>query len=203
MKYYLDSEFMEYPGYIDLISIAVIREDNKSVYGLNKECCLKNIWKDEWLNENVLKSIYKDYMKSSESEKLFPYNYKNVKKIFDTIGFSRKELSECIYVLTLNDIDKQIEPEFWGYYSDYDWVTLCWLYGRMIDLPKGWPMYCRDLKQLCDEKKIDPFKLIPENNKHLASEDALWAKNLHSLILNDVRFCSDCKEKKLKCTHLE
>lgn len=40
------------------------------------------------------------------------------------------------------------KPEFWAYYADYDWVALCQLYGRMIDLPKGWPMFCRDVKQL-------------------------------------------------------
>lgn len=34
--------------------------------------------------------------------------------------------------------------------ADYDWVVLCQLYGTMMDLPKGWPMYCRDVKQLCD-----------------------------------------------------
>jgi hypothetical protein len=41
------------------------------------------------------------------------------------------------------------KPEFWAYYADYDWVVLCQLYGRMIDLPKGWPMFCMDIKQLC------------------------------------------------------
>lgn len=40
------------------------------------------------------------------------------------------------------------EPEFWGWYADYDWIALCQLYGRMIDLPPTWPMFCRDSKQL-------------------------------------------------------
>src|SRR5882757_2534206 len=25
-------------------------------------------------------------------------------------------------------------PEIWAYYADYDWVALCQLHGRMIDL---------------------------------------------------------------------
>lgn len=41
-------------------------------------------------------------------------------------------------------------PEIWAYYADYDWVALCQLFGTMMDLPKVWPMYCRDVKQLCD-----------------------------------------------------
>lgn len=44
--------------------------------------------------------------------------------------------------------------EFYGYYCDYDWVVFCWLFGKMIDLPKGFPMYCKDLKQLQDEHFI-------------------------------------------------
>ena len=47
---------------------------------------------------------------------------------------------------------KTSNVQFYGYYCDYDWVVFCWLFGRMIDLPKGFPMYCIDLKQLLDDK---------------------------------------------------
>lgn len=40
------------------------------------------------------------------------------------------------------------EPEIWGWYADYDWVVICQLFGSMVDLPTGWPMFCRDAKQL-------------------------------------------------------
>lgn len=43
------------------------------------------------------------------------------------------------------------QPEFYAWYADYDWVVFCSLFGRMIDLPKGFPMYCRDIKQTFDE----------------------------------------------------
>lgn len=67
------------------------------------------------------------------------------------------------------------KPEFWGYYADYDWVVLCQLFGTMMDLPKGWPMYCRDIKQLCDS--LGNPKL-PEQGKgeHHALADAQWNK---------------------------
>ncbi|SDH69877.1 protein of unknown function [Sinosporangium album] len=39
------------------------------------------------------------------------------------------------------------EPELWAYYGSYDFVALCQLYGRMIDLPAGFPMSVHDLKQ--------------------------------------------------------
>lgn len=65
-------------------------------------------------------------------------------------------------------------PEFWAYYADYDWVALCQLYGRMIDLPPGWPKFCRDLQQVRSEGGYD----LPEQTsvEHNALTDAIWAK---------------------------
>ena len=67
------------------------------------------------------------------------------------------------------------KPEIWGYYADYDWVAFCQLFGRMIDLPKGYPMYCRDVKQLAD---FSEGTLLPkqESVKHNALTDARWTK---------------------------
>ncbi len=67
------------------------------------------------------------------------------------------------------------KPEFWAYYADYDWVALCQLYGTMMDLPKGWPMYCRDIKQWCDD--LGNPKLPPQmSTEHNALADAYWNK---------------------------
>lgn len=64
-------------------------------------------------------------------------------------------------------------PEFWAYYADYDWVALCQLYGRMIDLPQGWPMFCRDIKQLAVERG-NPALPEQESGEHDALSDARW-----------------------------
>lgn len=68
------------------------------------------------------------------------------------------------------------KPEFWAYYADYDWVALCQLYGTMMDLPKGWPMYCRDIKQWCD---MLGNPTLPKQGKseHHALADALWNRS--------------------------
>jgi hypothetical protein len=64
-------------------------------------------------------------------------------------------------------------PEFWAYYADYDWVALCQLYGRMIDLPPGWPMYCHDLRQWLDDTgRYDVSQ--PDDATHHALADAKW-----------------------------
>ena len=69
-------------------------------------------------------------------------------------------------------------PEFWAYYADYDWVVLCQLYGTMMDLPEGWPMYCRDFKQHLDDRGNPSIEKQSEG-QHNALSDALWVKNAH------------------------
>lgn len=79
-------------------------------------------------------------------------------------NFSHRASSRVILWVERNEfVEKEIQrlgiteifegdPEFYAYYADYDWVVFCWLFGRMIDLPKGFPKYCIDLKQVMDEK---------------------------------------------------
>ncbi|TNF15451.1 MAG: 3'-5' exoribonuclease [Rhodobacteraceae bacterium] len=72
-------------------------------------------------------------------------------------------------------------PEFWAYYAAYDWVALCQLYGRMIDIPAGWPMFCRDVQQLRAELGVE---VLPpqESTEHNALADALWTKAAHEFL---------------------
>lgn len=39
-------------------------------------------------------------------------------------------------------------PEVWAWFGSYDWVALCQLYGSMVELPRGWPMFVRDVEQV-------------------------------------------------------
>jgi hypothetical protein len=89
-------------------------------------------------------------------------------------------------------------PEFYGYYSDYDWVLFCSLFGRMIDLPKGFPMFCVDLKQMVDlevnrikgnnsfDVALKSFKghsKYPKQiNEHNALSDARWNFELYKFL---------------------
>jgi hypothetical protein len=97
------------------------------------------------------------------------FTYTNMQKLINLYGKPNKDIANDICAFIYGDDcggsgvsaiemackyeinDKSLNPEFYGYYSDYDWVVFCWLFGRMNDLPKGFPMYCRDLKQMLDE----------------------------------------------------
>lgn len=104
------------------------------------------------------------------------FNYKNFKRLIKKYGKTNKQIAEEIkdfvsykqfykdtyqinlyqdsfYDLRMEDLkQRNMLPQFYGYFADYDWVVFCWLFGKMMDLPKGFPMYCIDLKQTLDEK---------------------------------------------------
>lgn len=65
------------------------------------------------------------------------------------------------------------KPEIWAYYADYDWVALCQLFGTMMDLPKGWPMFCLDLKQLAGDTPL----IEQTSTEHHALADAKWTRD--------------------------
>lgn len=168
MKYFLDTEFMEEPCTIDLISIGIVSETGEKFYAINKECNLDKA--SDWVKDNVLKNMPQ-------------YNYKNNcwRSDFDIFIMNKKEIRNSI----LNFI-KDDNPEFWAYYADYDWVVFCWLFGRMIDLPKNFPMYCKDLKQEIDRLGIIdiPIKQIDEHN---SLADALWVNKVYNYIVDNYK----------------
>lgn len=135
-----------------------------------------------WIRENVLKPIFYDFMGKDINfhsiDSLF--TYKNFKRLLSLYGKTNKEISEGVHQFCRQGENKiryhnnplesydykcpgsefyyakmthqEYSPEFYTYYGAYDWVVLCWLFGKMINLPKGFPMYTHDLKQLIDEK---------------------------------------------------
>ena len=72
------------------------------------------------------------------------------------------------------------EPVVYGYYCSYDWVVFCWLFGKMVDLPKGYPMRCRDLQQTwVDLGRPADVKPPSPKDAHNALADAIWTKTFY------------------------
>jgi hypothetical protein len=168
MKYFIDSEFSErgpkHP--IELISIAIVTEDGREFYAINDAWygILAHRRASNWVQENVLSRLPRG------------------EDINVSSGGSPRMRWESTRIMSIPQIAKEIKefvgesPEFWGYYADYDWVVLCQLFGAMIDLPKGWPMFCMDLKQLCQEKGNPKLPDMPNCIEHHALYDARETK---------------------------
>ncbi len=150
MRVFFDTEFIEDGKTIDLISIGLVCDDGRHLYAVSSEFDAEKA--DDWVQRNVLAHIPEDQVR-----------------------YPRKHIASLIENFLFGD-----EPEFWAYFADYDWVVLCQLYGRMIDLPKGWPKYCRDLKQLSDETGIK----LPEQKgvEHHALADAEWVAQAYTFL---------------------
>lgn len=172
--------------------------------------------KKYWIRENVLKPIYYDWVgKDINFHEVEHFTYKNFKRLLKKYGKSNSQIAEelkhFIYekenVLynkqeldfdSVGDILSKIQ--LYGYYSAYDHVALSWLFGKMIDLPKGFPMYTIDLKQISDEvynKKKEEYlsdggknfitnhlDYPKQHNEHNALSDAIFVKNLYHFLKN-------------------
>lgn len=166
MRFFLDTEFIESgPGKpIQLISIGIVSQDGDTFYAISSEFNPDDA--SDWVKENVISQL--------EPEDIVP-------------RYPLAVLANLVkdWVLSLRDgvrnLGRERKPEFWGYYADYDWVVFCQMFGTMMDLPKGFPMYCRDLKQWCDDLGNPE---LPKQGKgeHNALADALWNKAVYDYL---------------------
>lgn len=175
MKYFIDTEFIEgfhkpmfgkRRHFIDLISIGIVSEDNRGFYFISSEYNYNDA--DNWVKENVIIPAYLDAVKGDNKNR---YSADTFHKTYGTpVSVICKRLMEWI------GDDNNIS--FYGYYSDYDWVLFCSMFGRMIDLPKGFPMYCNDIKQIMHEKGVDSNHpdCPKQKNNHISIHDAAWNK---------------------------
>jgi 3'-5' exoribonuclease-like protein len=171
MRYFLDTEFDENGTTIKLISIALVAENGRELYLVSNEFVAADC--NEWVAENVL-------------PKLPPRA--------DSRWLSRRQIRDAVVAMIGTDPD----PEIWGYFADYDWVVFCQLFGRMVDLPKGFPMYCMDLKQWAKQCGVKIKEAVPQPpGMHDALVDARWVRDAHAYLyrLSPPRTTAEGQEK--------
>ncbi len=164
MKYWMDTEFIEDGKTIDLISIGIVAEDGREFYAISTEFNLGNA--SRWVLGNVILKLEKDprlWMSRASIRDL----------ILHFMGFTSSG----------NVLEYSKSPEIWASYADYDWVVFCQLFGTMMDLPDGMPMFCRDIKQLSMDKG-DPEWPKQEEGEHNALADARWNRTVHAFLAN-------------------
>ena len=190
--------------------------------------------KEYWLRDNVLRPIWEDLRQrvnsfaKNHTRAHEEFTYKNLKTLISWYGKTNKQIATDIRCFTaglmhgpatkdsksildtVDRLNKEKSPIFYGYYADYDWVLFCSLFGRMLDLPRGYPMYCKDLKQLLDEwvsslsnsdfishfhqstpltfeeklkiVKAHNRRYPQQENEHHALADARWNKKLYKFL---------------------
>jgi hypothetical protein len=164
MKYFLDTEFIEHAGGIDLVSIGIYSEDQRAFYA--ESTSFDPDLADDWVKENVLASL------SFTREMPFKDVHENG---IDMCG-TDQEIKEAILEFINPAIDAN--PVFYAYYAAYDWVVFARLFGRLIDKPAHFPMWCWDLKQMMEERGLTKEwkreKCPDPVDEHNALADAIW-----------------------------
>lgn len=213
MKYFIDFEFIEgfhkpllgkRRHFIDLISVGIVCEDGREYYAISTEFNPKKA--DKWVKDNVIAKLPERHADNYDSPRVRQETLlwkSNRQIVADLLGFFGCDRENGNWYAPEG-------IEVYGYYSDYDWVLLCSLFGRMIDLPKGFPMYCIDLKQELDNKVRglsnsdffhafhinkplsfdEKLKLVKEKNtkypaqtnEHNALDDARWNYKLYTFL---------------------
>lgn len=178
--------------------------------------------KEYWIRENVLEPIFNEFYIDVFGVNMPTFNYKSFQFLIEKIGKTNKQIAKEIIKFTNDNVpfktngtttitpDPQsvldlkrgyTTPTFYAYFADYDWVVFCQLFGTMMDLPKGFPMYCKDLKQILDDKAQEQSDKMPDGNfeicldfienaeqypklqnEHNALEDAKWNQELHKFL---------------------
>jgi len=166
MKFFLDTEFIErgHAAPLQLVSIGIVSYLGKEFYGVSSE--FDPDAANDWVKANVLPHL-------GDGPRLtHPELAAAIRVFIAANGLRNSDGSPSTY---------DSGPEFWGYYADYDWVVFCQIFGAMVDLPEGWPMYCRDLKQWCAQ--MGNPKLPPQDStEHNALNDARWNRKVYEFL---------------------
>ncbi len=139
----------------------------------------------QFINPDIKDLVYKITRADEWSERFYPDEFKYIRDHNTRTPDSIFKSGSGGYERNGREIYNQ--PEFYAYYADYDWVVFCSLFGRMVDLPKGFPKYCLDLKQMMHDrgltKQWTDHNCPKGNNEHHALADAIWNRKLYEKII--------------------
>lgn len=136
---FYDLEFLEDGRTIELISIGMVCDDGREYYAVNRDMPVRRIKKHKWLMENVVPSLPKGHGdRRNHVPKSWLFDYA------DPVVKRRERIADEVmdFIRAAGS-----DVELWANYGAYDHVCLAQLWGRMIDLPDGVPMFTTDIQQ--------------------------------------------------------
>lgn len=169
------------------------RAHARTYYAVNADVDLKALKENDWLVRNVLprlpiahRKVLDAYIANPPTRHPYPH--------IDMVDLSRKATEVKPHWVIANEVrdfllaplaeaddEEAIDIELWADYGAYDHVVLAQLWGPMIGLPPGVPMYTNDLQQLARSVGLQGYKpdQSPEE-AHNALADAWYALDLYA-----------------------
>lgn len=166
MKVFYDCEFIEDGRTIDLISIGMVCDDGREYYAVNSQAPWARIKRHPWLMANVVPHLPKAYGDARNHQpKAWLCN-------LDDPAVKKR------YMIANEVADFLLRPnegvELWGYFPAYDHVVLAQLFGTMMQLPKGVPMWTNCVQQEAYRLGLDACLPVQTGTAHNALDDARW-----------------------------
>jgi hypothetical protein len=143
-----DLEFLEDGRTIELISIGMVCNDGREYYAVNSDAPWERVRKHHWLMENVWPHLP---LRGQKSGLVTVGGTTQVKLtepgVVDTSDSRVKP--HWVIANEVRDFIQATGPdvELWANYGAYDHVALAQLWGPMVRLPEGVPMFTHDIQQ--------------------------------------------------------
>lgn len=174
MRVFYDTEFLEDGQTIALISIGMVSDDGREYYAVASDAPMHLIRMHPWLMQNVVPSLpiapeckpaLEDYL--ADPNENWKAAFAVELDVTDPAVKPRAEIAGGVrdFLQAIDDV------ELWAWYAAYDHVVLAQLFGRMIDLPPGIPMWTNDLRQECHRLGNPPMP-PQQTGEHNALADA-------------------------------
>lgn len=146
MRYFLDAEFINERECFELVSLGVVSEDGRELYGVNTEA--RTEYASAFMRAHVLPSL------------------------LDTYHAERVVMGSPVQLAIALSwfINPYQRNQFWGYHGAYAWVLMTRLFRGH---PTGWPRSCFELKQRWVELGYPALPAKPEGLHH-ALVNARW-----------------------------
>lgn len=171
-RFYYDTEFIEAgpANPVELVSIGIVADDGREFYAVSAEFDQRRLLKNEWLAANVWPSLPttepRQYRDGLPAHGLVDTEHPDVR--------SRHQIARAVRSFILGDHPDELPlVELWADYGAYDHVVLCQLFGSMVDLPEGMPMFTHDVQQEAARLGVG-YKDLPQQAEglHNALADA-------------------------------
>lgn len=165
---YYDLEFLENGRTIELISIGMVCDDGREYYAVNSDMPVDRILNHQWLKANVWPHLpLRGYKPPPQINAL-----QTSDGALDTTNTGVKP--KWVIANEVRDfLQATPDVELWANYGAYDHVALAQLWGSMVRLPEGVPMFTNDIQQEVRRLAIRLDELPEqETGEHNALADA-------------------------------
>lgn len=182
-RYYYDLEFLEDGRTIDPISIGIAADDGREYYAIHAEADWTRASAHPFLPDNVLKHLPGEWAMHRTAGIYARPEFRPDRRHKD-VKVREQIAEEVAAFLTAKSTDWQ-DNELWAYYAAFDHVALSWLWGPMVELPPGIPMWTNDLQQVIHglhQAGVEVRKPA-QTDEHHALADARWDLALHRAIM--------------------